>query len=247
MLDTGISFAARDAASLISWWQEMGVDSLVDEVAVPWLGRSKPVIKPVRDTQNAASSLEKAAPKTALPAELAPFLQWFMSTDSLPESGPAAQRIAPSGDASCDLMVLFDMPEVEDRHSLLSGEVGELFDRMLAKIDRDRSSIYLATLTPNRAPTGILPETSLLKLGEIAKHHIALVAPKRLWIMGGAASRAVLGIDVVEARGSLHKINHDGSIVEAVASYHPRFLLKNPRRRNDAWADMQLLTKGIDA
>jgi uracil-DNA glycosylase len=246
MLDIAISFAARDAASLIGWWQEMGVDSLIDEVPVPWLERSKVSAKPQKDDQNTAVDVETAL-KVSMPNSPTHFIQWFMTTDSLPEAGPPSHRIAPCGDASSDLMILFDMPEVEDRHTLLSGEVGALFDRMLGKIERDRSTIYLATLSPNRMPTGILPEATLAKLGEIARHHIALVAPKRLWIMGGAASRAVLGIDVVEARGTLHKINHEGSNVEAVASYHPRFLLKNPRRRNDAWADMQLLTKGIDA
>ncbi len=243
MLDPAISFAARDAASLISWWQEMGVDSLIDEVPVPWLERAKPL----KQSQTVASIAVQPAPKADLPADLPQFLDWFMTTDTLPESGPASQRIAPSGDASADLMILFDMPDVEDRTNLLSGEVGDLFDRMLEKIERNRSTIYLATLTPNRIPSGILPEASLMKLGEIARHHIALATPKRLWILGGAASRAVLGVDVVEARGSLHKINHNGSIVEAVASYHPRFLLRNPRRRNDAWADMQMLIKGIDA
>ena len=39
MQDIATSNAA--AASLIGWWRDAGVDTLVDEVAVPWLQKAR--------------------------------------------------------------------------------------------------------------------------------------------------------------------------------------------------------------
>jgi len=35
--------------------------------------------------------------------------------------------------------------------------------------------------------------------------------------------------------------------VQAVASFHPRFLLERPAAKAEAWKDLQLLIQGIDA
>jgi uracil-DNA glycosylase len=249
MHDIATLISARDAASLIGWWQDAGVDSFVDEMSTPWLGRTAPKLSQRHNDASigAAQKLELPRAAEALPATLADFTRWFLSSTDIPEAGPATFRVAPSGNPEASLMALVDMPEAGDTHEVLSGEVGNYFNNMLSALKRDRTTTYIAALTPSRVPTGILPEAALPRLGEIARHHIALAAPKRVWLMGDAVSRAVLGMDVVSARGRQHNINHQGSIMIAVASYHPRFLFRNPRRKADAWADMQLLIEGIDA
>ena len=65
--------------------------------------------------------------------------------------------------------------------------------------------------------------------------------------MGDAVSRAILKAGMMDARGVLHKINHEAGEVEALVSFSPRFLHQNPKRKGDAWADMQLLSKGNGA
>jgi DNA polymerase len=34
--------------------------------------------------------------------------------------------------------------------------------------------------------------------------------------------------------------------VEAIASFHPRFLLERPAQKAEAWRDLQLLIEGLD-
>jgi DNA polymerase len=144
-------------------------------------------------------------------------------------------------------MILIDMPEASDTASgqLLSGDPGALFDRMLGAIGRDRTTIYLASLCPARPPGGILGDAMLAPLARIARHHIALVAPKRLWLMGQAVSRALAGPDASPSAGRLLQINHDGGNVTGVASFSPRFLLQRPKMKAAAWADMQALIEGM--
>lgn len=227
------------AASALRWWADAGVDVLVDNHPASWLERAKPRVAPLPDEKPVADPM---------PDTLDSFVAWLKSAD-MPEAGPTTQRIPASGNAASGLMILVDMPEAEDeqRDSLLSGDCGLLFEKMLAAMGRDRQSCYMAALSPSRPASGLIADDSLPVLADIARHHIGLARPKRLWLMGNATSRAILGMDLIKARGSLYKINHGGSIVEAVVSFAPPFLLKNPQRKAAAWADMQALMEGLSS
>lgn len=228
------------AASLIGWWRDAGVDDFVDEVALPWLDRN-------RSERTATVSRPTASAADApLPATLTALTQWLVSDAAIPEAGPVARRIAASGDPASRLMILIDMPEADDHRTghLLSGDCAALFDNMLAAIGHSRASVYVAALCPGRPPTAMLAENALPRLAEIARHHIALAAPERLWLMGRTVSRAILAMDDIAARGTLHDVNHQGGTVTAVASFAPRFLLQNPAQKPGAWADMQMLIRG---
>src|SRR3546814_20516383 len=88
------------------------------------------------------------------------------------------------------------------------GAAGVLFDRMLAAIGRDRSSVYLAPLCAIRPVSGQIPADLGPPLAEIALHRLALCRPKRLLLMGNAASRALLGVNAAAGRGCLHVLNY---------------------------------------
>ncbi len=145
-------------------------------------------------------------------------------------------------------MILTDTPEASDVDAgkLFSGELGALFDKMLAALGLDRSRIYCASLCPARPLSGQIDAIFLPRFAEIARHHIHLAAPKRVWLLGQTTSRALLGMDDVTARGKLHLINHEGHIVESVVSIHPRRLIQSPQRKADVWVDMQRLVEGIE-
>jgi uracil-DNA glycosylase len=233
---------ASRAASLLNWWQDMGVDTLIDETPVPWLER----LKAKAPVQVKADALVAPA---SLPTTLPAFTDWLAKSSDIPEGGPPARRIVASGVPSAELMIVVDMPGLGDVDAgqILSGEIGKMFDRMLGSIHWSRTTTYVVPLCPTLVPTSMIAESSLARLGEIALHHIALARPKQVWLMGDAVSRAILGMDMMKARGVLHRINQHNGSIEAVVSFSPRFLFQNPRRKGDAWADMQLLQKGTEA
>lgn len=229
-----------DVLSALRWWQDAGVDMLVDETPRDWLRpaeKAPPVASPPPSVIDDSPS--------ALPATLEAFCAWLATTDSLP--GEISARLAPAGDPAAGLMLLADIPDPADARAamLVSGEIGRLFDRMLAAIGRDRASIYLATMAPARPAGGRTDAATVAQLIRSARHHVMLAEPRLLVLLGEAASRAMLGIELAEARGRVHMLDHEGGSVPAVATFHPRFLIQHPALKADAWQDLRLVLQGL--
>ena len=242
------------AASLIGWWQDAGVDLLVEETPRDWFAApppaatAPPAAAPAPAVQ--APAVEAPAGRAPLPQTLAEFLDWRVS-DAAPEARWPGRPVPPQGPADAQVMVLLDQPEREDAESgaLLTGAPGRLFDRMLAAIGLTREAVHLASVATVRPATGrVLPEIAA-DLHLIAAHHVRLVAPRRLLVMGDAASRAILSTGVWEARGGLRRINLQGGEeaggTQVLATFHPRFLLDQPACKAEAWRDLQMLIGGL--
>src|SRR3569623_2209176 len=236
------------AASAIDWWIAAGVDASVDETPRDWLAA---IVAPARaaTTRTTVPRAAEAPPVPVLPDTLDAFLAW-RAGDEAPEAAWPGATIAAQGPVDAPVLVLVDVPEREDVASLLSGAAGRLFARMLAAIGQSRATIHLDAVCAKRPVTGRIAPEIEERLGEIARHHVALVAPKRVLLLGTAPSRALLGADVAPARESLRVVNlmngKTAVTVEAVASFHPRFLLARPAQKAEAWRDLQLLIGGLD-
>ena len=239
------------ASSLISWWRDAGVDTLIDETPRNWLAK---ITAAASGTSNAEAATPPAPVAAPMPTTLAEFTAWLMTDADVPVGGPPARRVAPAGPAAGGLMILADVPEAGDVEAgeLLSGDAGALLDRMLGALGQDRASVYLATLAPSRPASGRLSAEEAERLIPAARRHVELARPSKLWLIGRAASRALLGMDEGVAGGKLHSINLETAKMEAIATVHPRVLLDEEkgggrRMRKSVWADMQLLIKGSEA
>lgn len=245
----------RLIAAALRWWDDMGVDTLVEDVPQPWLGRAaKPVVPLVTAEEarlsesNAPPPILAEAPLAPLPQSLEALVDWLMQDSAVPEAGPADRRLRPFGMPGAAIAVVTDMPEPGDAEAsmLLSGETGQLFDRMLAAIGQDRSSVYCFPLCPGRPPTGRLSPSGLARLGEIARHHLSLAAPKRVWVLGQATSQALLGEDATTTRDKMGAdMKQVAEGLPCIASLHPRLLLQTPQRKAAVWKDMQTLIGGL--
>src|SRR3954470_4059364 len=231
--------AAGAAASVLRWWSDAGVDVLLDEAPRDWL-RPRPSPLPA---QEAPLEVKGDSP----PEQLGLFRAWLAESATLPYAAPAAPRVCPSGDPESDLMILTDMPSSEDctAGTLISGEAGRLFDRMLAAIGRSRDTIYLAALSCLRSPDGRFNTEGARSCAALARHHAGLVQPKALLIFGDAASKALLGLPLAQARGKWHDLPTHAGPVRALVPLPPSYLLNQPAAKAHAWADLQLLIEEV--
>jgi uracil-DNA glycosylase family 4 len=228
-----------EAASVLRWWSDAGVDVLVDEAPRDWL-------RPAKAAPQAAPPASPAAPDT-LPDQLDLFQAWLASSPGLAFASPSAPRVCPAGDPASGLMILADMPTGEDcaAGTLISGEAGRLFDRMLAAIGRDRGSIYLAALSCLRSADGRLASEAAKSCAALARHHIGLAAPRAVLLLGDSCSKAMLGLPMAQARGRWHDLATHAGPIRALVTIPPSYLLNQPAAKKLAWADLQMLIEEV--
>ena len=219
-----------EAASLLGWWLDAGVDSAISEQPRDWL---KPSAPPVAATPEAPTP-------TTLPDTLEAFQAWLQSAPGLPLDQAGARRILPHGPGEAEIMLVSEFPAREDASDgrPIGGTAWQLTVRMLAAIGIGEKAAYSASLACFHLPAAKLDAEALDRCADLMRHHIALVAPKRLLLLGDAPARALTGQPLASARGRVHRIEG----VRAVATFHPRFLLARPADKALAWRDLLLLT-----
>jgi uracil-DNA glycosylase family 4 len=223
-------------ASALEWWQDAGVDALVADEPRDWLARPA--------TRAPAPEAPPREPREAAPPpDLEAFLAWRLGPEA-PEAGWLTPRLGATGPADAEWVLVTDMPEADDADRLMSGRPGALLDRMLAAIGLRRDTVHLLPLAAARPMTGRIPPEDEARLVELARHHLALVKPARLLLLGQAASRVLEETSRAGPSNRIHAVNYFGAKTQALASYHPRFLLERPAAKSEAWKHLLLLTRG---
>lgn len=231
---------AREIAGALQWWRDAGLEHDFTDEPHDWLARPAPAVTEAAPPPPPVAV--KAAPKPLVrlggaaeswPQDLAGFTAWWLAEPTL-DNGQIAGRIAPRGPANAALMVLVEHPESEDRDRLLSGPQGRLLDAILAALELTGEQVYVASLLPRHMP---LPDWAMLAeagLGDLALHHLALAAPKRL-ISFGANVSSLLGHDPAKTAETLPQTYQVGAHVPALAAPGLDTLMARPRGKARLW------------
>ena len=204
---------AREFEAALAWWRAAGVDCDYSDDVTAWLAdaplelASAPAAARVGAQQAAASpdkqreaAQQRITPPPAPspitprrnllgdspPADLAAFQNWWLTAPELDASG-FYPRIAPRGPAGAALMVLVPQPEEHDRERLLEGPQGRLLANILAAMGLDDSAVYIASALPCHTPMADLVAIGAGGMDAVLAHHVNLVAPQRVLVLGTAA------------------------------------------------------------
>ncbi len=194
------------------------------------------------------------AASLAASAESLEALRAAMAAFDSPLRETATNLVFADGVAESGLMMIGEAPGGdEDRQGKpFVGVSGQLLDRMMASIGLSRErDFYITNILPWRPPGNRTPTD-----GEIATflpfilRHIALVRPQRLVLLGGTAAKSLLRAKdgITRLRGRWHEVQQpNGEALPALATLHPAYLLRNPAAKREAWADLVLLRRTLDA
>lgn len=218
---------AGNIASAMAWWRDAGVDYAYVDEATSWIAPPPP---PVEETERpvgpqvAQYVAPPPPPRERIggdagnwPKDLATFQQWWMKEPSL-DNGQVARRVPPRGVAGAEMMILVEQCEAEDGETLLSARQGGLLSSMLKAMGIGTDRIYLSPMLVRHTP---LPDWTALNeagLGEMTRHHIGLVAPRRLIAFGGNIL-PLLGHDPAQSAQNLPAFNHEGRSIPLLAAH----------------------------
>jgi DNA polymerase len=246
-------------ASYIDWWSDAGLTDPVQDDPCLWVQPPAPandVPAPLTPTtinhgKTAPEWSKKPAPPavapTDLPADLASFDVWLRDHPTVPGAEWSPRRICPIGPECAPIMVLSDMPDPADIAAghLLSGDVGALFDAMLAAIGRTRTELRLGSIALTRPAGGRWDDEGAALLRDIALHHIKIARPAHLLLLGQMTCRLMTGKDVPADGDGLRNINHYGVTTAATAIHHPRLLLTRQALKRGAWTALKMLREPV--
>jgi uracil-DNA glycosylase len=146
------------------------------------------------------------------------------------------------GDESAPLMFVGEAPgEQEDkRGEPFVGPAGELLDKMIEAMGWSRQSVFINNILCCRPPGNRNPQPDeVAACKPFLEARIGSIAPRIIVALGRPAANTLLGTDapISSLRGKFH----DRHGIKVMPTFHPAYLLREPDRKRDAWADLKLV------
>ena len=150
------------------------------------------------------------------------------------------------GSPTARLMFVGEGPGAdEDAQGLpFVGRAGQLLNNMIAAMGLKREEVYIANVVKCRPPGNRTPEPEEANTcSQFLFRQIDVVRPQVLVALGATAATYLLGArqPLTGLRGRVHAFRGTSLIV----TYHPAFLLRDPRQKKEAWADLQIAMKEL--
>ncbi len=150
------------------------------------------------------------------------------------------------GDATARLMFVGEGPGAdEDAQGLpFVGKAGQLLNNMIVAMGLRRDQVYIANVVKCRPPGNRTPEpTEANTCTPFLFRQIDVVRPQVLVALGATAATYLLGQrqPLAGLRGRVHAFRG----TQLIVTYHPAFLLRDPRQKKEAWADLQIAMKEL--
>jgi DNA polymerase len=150
------------------------------------------------------------------------------------------------GSAHARLMFVGEGPGAdEDAQGLpFVGRAGQLLNNMIAAMGLKREEVYIANVVKCRPPGNRTPEPEEANTcSQFLFRQIDVVKPQVLVALGATAATYLLGQrqPLAGLRGRVHAWRG----MQLIVTYHPAYLLRDPRQKKEAWADLQIAMREL--
>jgi DNA polymerase len=149
-----------------------------------------------------------------------------------------------NGDPNAELLFVGEGPGADEdiQGFPFVGRGGQLLDNMISAMGLKREQVYVANIVKCRPPKNRVPEpVEALTCSPFLFRQIGVVRPKLIVALGATAATYLTGARTALSilRGKIH----DCMGTKLIVTYHPAYLLRDPRQKAEAWKDLQLAMK----
>lgn len=144
------------------------------------------------------------------------------------------------GDPSARLLFVGEGPGADEDASGLPfvGKAGQLLNNMITAMGLKREQVYIANIVKCRPPANRVPEpVEANTCSQFLVKQIDVVQPEVIVALGSTAATYLLGVK--QSLASLRGRWHSCRGAKLAVTYHPAFLLRDPRQKGEAWKDLQ--------
>ncbi len=166
------------------------------------------------------------------------------------------QIVFGTGDPHAELMFIGEGPGAdEDEQGLpFVGRAGQLLNNMISAMGLKREQVYIANIVKCRPPGNRTPERDECETcSPFLMRQIRVVQPKVIVALGATAAKNLLAMNnsMASLRGRFYDFSPPRSLADSdgpfdcklAVTYHPAFLLRDPRQKGEAWKDLQMVMK----
>jgi uracil-DNA glycosylase family 4 len=147
-----------------------------------------------------------------------------------------------TGNPEAELMFVGEGPGAdEDAQGLpFVGRAGQLLNSMIAAMGLKREDVYIANVVKCRPPGNRTPEREECDTcSPFLLRQVAAIQPKVIVALGAVAAKNLLAMN--ESMAKLRGRWYDFRGTRLAVTYHPAFLLRDPRQKGEAWKDLQMV------
>ena len=162
------------------------------------------------------------------------------------------------GNPEADLMFIGEAPGADEdiQGEPFVGRAGQLLTNMIKAMGLSREEVYIANIIKCRPPNNRTPERDECETcSPFLMRQIAVIKPKVIVALGAVAAKTLLAINdsMSNLRGRWYEFRPTGvrsndpnwSSAKLAVTYHPAFLLRDPRQKKEAWKDLQMVMKEL--
>ena len=148
------------------------------------------------------------------------------------------------GNINADLMFVGEGPGADEDASgePFVGRAGQLLNNMITAMGIKREDVYIANIVKCRPPGNRTPEPDECDTcSPFLLRQIEVVKPKVIVALGLTAAKNLLLVN--DSLGRMRGKWYDFKDARLAVTYHPAYLLRDPRQKTETWKDLQMVMK----
>jgi DNA polymerase len=157
------------------------------------------------------------------------------------------------GNPRAELMFVGEGPGADEdaQGEPFVGRAGQLLNNMIKAMGLQREDVYIANIVKCRPPGNRTPEPDECETcSPFLMRQIAAIKPKAIVALGATAAKNLLAMNssLGDLRGRWYDFKPAGSDpswpgARLAVTYHPAYLLRDPRQKGETWKDLQMVMK----
>ena len=148
------------------------------------------------------------------------------------------------GNVNADLMFVGEGPGADEdaQGEPFVGRAGQLLNNMISAMGIKREDVYIANVVKCRPPGNRTPEKDECDTcSPFLMRQIDIIKPKVIVALGAVAAKNLLAVN--DSMANLRGRWYDFRNSKLLVTYHPAYLLRDPRQKKETWKDLQIVMK----
>ena len=148
------------------------------------------------------------------------------------------------GNVNAELMFVGEGPGADEdaQGEPFVGRAGQLLNNMISAMGLKRQDVYIANVVKCRPPGNRTPEKDECDTcSPFLMRQIDVIRPKVIVALGAVAAKNLLAVN--DSMANLRGRWYDFRESRLLVTYHPAYLLRDPRQKKEAWKDLQMVMK----